>query len=165
MRSFGRKSSFDTIIVIMLGAVLSRAVVGASPLLPTVVAGAVLVVVHRLLAMVTARAPRLERLIKGEPSVLYRDGSLDHAAMLRSGISRGDLEEAVRSRAHHPAAQIASITMETSGKLTVGTAGPAGSPPDRTTRSPARDALEPSPRGHTTACRRRARAPGSPRLR
>lgn len=120
MRAFGRKSSYDTIIVIMLGAVLSRAVVGASPFLPTVVAGAMLVVVHRLIAMATARSAWFERLIKGRHAVVVHDGVADERVMRRAGISRADLEEATRGQIQR--AQLRDgdeIHMESSGDLNV----------------------------------------------
>ena len=120
MRSFGRKSSFDSIIVIMLGAVLSRPVVGASPFGPTVAAATTLVVLHRLVAILTSRSRTFERLVKGAPHTVYRDGHIDAKAMARSGLSSGDLDEAIRSRAQrHDLAEVAEIVMETSGELTV----------------------------------------------
>ena len=36
MRVFGIETAFDSCIIIMLGAVLTRAIVGASPMIPTV---------------------------------------------------------------------------------------------------------------------------------
>ena len=120
MRAFGRKSSFDTIIVITLGAVLSRVVVGVSPAVPTIVASLVFVVLHRVVAMVTSAVPALERLVKGGHHVLYRGGVFDLRAMHRAGISRADLEEAVRSRAHRlRLADVLEIHLEASGDLTV----------------------------------------------
>lgn len=120
MRAFGRKSSFDTIIVIMLGAVLSRAVVGASPVVPIVSAAAVLVVLHRAVAMITARWPLLERLLKGTTRRLYRDGVLDTRAMHLHGISRSDLEETIRDRrGSHALGAVREIHFESSGELTV----------------------------------------------
>jgi len=65
MRSFGRKSSFDTIMVVMFGAVLSRALTGSSPFWPTVAGATVLVVIHRIVAMATAKWSWLEKAIKG----------------------------------------------------------------------------------------------------
>ncbi|MDB4958331.1 MAG: hypothetical protein JWO36_5900 [Myxococcales bacterium] len=125
MRAFGRKSSFDTIIVIMLGAVLSRAVTGASPAIPTVVAGSVFVIVHRVLAMITARIRFAERIVKGERKPLYHHGSFEWKAMNRCGISRADLEEAVRSRTGRTTFDgVAEIDFETSGDLTVITEQP-----------------------------------------
>src|SRR3954470_5966538 len=91
MRSFGRRSAFDNIVGIMLGAVLARGVVGASPFGATVVASAVVVVVHRALAQLCLKNARLEKLLKGEHRQLCRDGALDEHAMIRSGLSRGDL--------------------------------------------------------------------------
>src|SRR3569623_460157 len=84
MRAFGRKSSFDSVVTIMLGAVLSRPVVGASPFWPTVGGCAVLVILHRALGMLTARSRWLERIVKGSSQVVYRDGRDEHRQMMRS---------------------------------------------------------------------------------
>ncbi len=46
MRAFGQKSAFDSIIVIILGSVLRRAVAGVSPFIPTVAAGVTIAVVQ-----------------------------------------------------------------------------------------------------------------------
>jgi uncharacterized membrane protein YcaP (DUF421 family) len=120
MRAFGRKSSHDTIIVIMLGAVLARAVTGESPFWATVAAGTVLVVVHRVIAMGCARSHRLERLIKGSHRVLYQRGEINWSGMRRAGISRGDLDEATRGKANvRSHTEVSAIYIESSGELTV----------------------------------------------
>lgn len=120
MRAFGRNASFDTIIVIMLGAVLSRTIVGASDFAPTVAASLVLVVVHRVLAIATARFPTLERLVKGEHRPMYQDGELDRTAMLRAGISAADLDEAVRRQCHRTGLRdVERVELESSGQLSV----------------------------------------------
>ena len=120
MRSFGRKSSFDSIIVISLGALLSRVIVGVSDAIPTVVASTVLVVLHRLIAVATATMPTLERFLKGSDMVLYRGGIFDVTAMRRAGISRADLEEAVRTKAQRlRLSDVLEIHLESSGDLGV----------------------------------------------
>ena len=48
-RTFGTNAAFDMVVKIMLGAVMSRAVVAASPFWGTLLAGFVLVGLHRLL--------------------------------------------------------------------------------------------------------------------
>ena len=116
MRAFGRKSSFDIVILVGLGTVMMRAIYGASPAMPIVAASAVLVVLHRVVAMLTSRWPKLERVVKGKTLVVYRDGRMDERVMHRSGISAGDLEEAKRT---HDAREIEEIRLETSGELTV----------------------------------------------
>lgn len=120
MRTFGKKSTFDTVIVITLGALMSRVIVGASDALPTVVAGGVLVVLHRIVAVLTATYPAVERMVKGTSTVLYRGGILDVEAMRRVGISRADLEEAVRTKANRlRLTDVLEIHLESSGELSV----------------------------------------------
>jgi len=120
MRAFGRKSSFDIVILVGLGAVLTRAIYGASPAIPIVAASTVLVVLHRLVAMLTSLSPRVERFIKGETVVLYRDGEANERVMHRAGISYTDLDEAARSNAQqHGRHDVQEIRLETSGELTV----------------------------------------------
>jgi uncharacterized membrane protein YcaP (DUF421 family) len=120
MRSFGRKSSFDSVVVIMLGAILSRAIYGASPFWPIVAASTALVVVHRAIAVMTARVRWAERAVKGSAVVLYRDGVMYGGAMHRAGISEADLDEAVRRQTRrYDRRGVHEIRLEASGEISV----------------------------------------------
>ncbi|HCX55925.1 MAG TPA: hypothetical protein DHU90_04975, partial [Sphingobacterium sp.] len=76
IRILGRKSGVDFVIIIMLGAVLARGIVGASPFLSTVFAGFVMIIVNKILAQVSARLPYLGNMVKGKPAVLYKNGKI-----------------------------------------------------------------------------------------
>jgi uncharacterized membrane protein YcaP (DUF421 family) len=141
MRAFSRKTTFDVVIVITLGAVISRIVVGASPALPTFAASIVLVVLHRIIAVVTAAVPTLERVIKGGSHPVYRGGIFDLPRMHRAGISRAEVEQAVRKHAHDLSLRdVLEVRLEPTGELTVivdavgmsnrkkGSSVPAGAP-------------------------------------
>ena len=64
-RSFGNRSPFDYVVAILLGATLSRVIVGASPAVGTMVASLTIVVLHRALAWACVRSSALERLVAG----------------------------------------------------------------------------------------------------
>ena len=55
MRIFGKRTAFDNILVVMLGAVLARGVVGASPFFSTVAAAAVMVIVSQYPTVLVAK--------------------------------------------------------------------------------------------------------------
>src|SRR6185369_12555649 len=96
MRTFAKKSSFDNIIVIMLGAILARGVVGASPYWSTVAASVVMVVLHRLIAWLSVKNRKFEKLVKGTYIKLYHDGSLVNGNLEKTGMSENDLHESLR---------------------------------------------------------------------
>jgi uncharacterized membrane protein YcaP (DUF421 family) len=119
MRAFGSKTALNVIVVIMLGAVLSRGIVGVSPFWSTVAAASVLAVVHRLLSMLGVRLPRIDSVIKGSVAVLYEEGVIDRRALLRFGINENDLDEAVRRGGYLNLAEVHAIYKEADGTLSV----------------------------------------------
>ena len=119
-RTFGTKTTYDNVVVILLGAILSRAVVGASPFWSTVTAGLVLVCLHRLLAWLTFRYHNVGRVVKGKELLLYSDGEFNYQNMRRCSISERDLKASIRLSANtNSYDKIKEIYMERSGKLSV----------------------------------------------
>ena len=119
-RSFGAGSPFDNIVVIMLGAILSRGVVGASPLVSTIGAGIVICVVHRLLAILAARSHTAGRYLKGGHGLLYKNGELNKKAMQRFNLSVGDVEQGVRLAGNVGSLEeVREVWMERSGQISV----------------------------------------------
>src|SRR6476620_2190228 len=62
MRSFGKKSSIDMIIVIVLGSVIARGIAGASGFGATAASAAVLLIAHRLTAWICMKSEFAEKL-------------------------------------------------------------------------------------------------------
>lgn len=93
MRSFGKGNAFDNIITILLGGVLSRGVVGATPFFSAIAGGIVIVLVHKILAKLSLRNKTLEYFTKGRPRVLYKDQEFIHSAMQKANITKDDIYE------------------------------------------------------------------------
>jgi len=96
MRIFGKKTAFDNILVIMLGAILARGVVGASPFLSTVVAGGVMVLIHKILALLALKYIWVGKIVKGIHRSLFKNGEMNSRNMRIAAISKDDLMEGVR---------------------------------------------------------------------
>ncbi|HYV93779.1 MAG TPA: YetF domain-containing protein [Chitinophagales bacterium] len=95
-RTFGKNSAFDIIIGFMLGAVLSRGVIGASPFFSTVAAGFVMVALHRIIARITVTQDWLGKIVKGSSEPLYKKGIIQWHEMKKAAVSEKDLMESVR---------------------------------------------------------------------
>jgi uncharacterized membrane protein YcaP (DUF421 family) len=98
-RSFGLHTPLDNIITIILGAVMSRAIVGASDFLPVIASSAVLVFIHRFLAYFMVHHPGISRLISGEKMALFEKGEFVEHNLDRAQISREDILQEVRKNA------------------------------------------------------------------
>ncbi|TGE21844.1 DUF421 domain-containing protein [Hymenobacter aquaticus] len=119
-RTLGSSSAFNMVLKIMLGAVLSRAIVAASPFGATLLASAVLVLLHRLLAYAAYHSELIGRLIKGSPVLLVQDGQYCHDNMRRASITENDLLEGLRHSGHSASlAGIDRVYLERNGHISV----------------------------------------------
>ncbi len=117
-RSFGLHTAFDNALIVLIGAVLSRAVVGASPFVPTVVSCLILALLHRLFARLGVGNGFFEKLIKGEKITLYQHKKFHEENMKKNLISKEDIFEEVRLTEQDESLQkINEIILERNGKI------------------------------------------------
>lgn len=98
-RSFGVRTALDNIISISLGAILSRAVVGASDFLPIIVTCFVIVLLHRLFGWMTANNKRFGRVMEGNKILLYQDGKFIPKNLKKALIGEEDIMQGIRKSA------------------------------------------------------------------
>jgi uncharacterized membrane protein YcaP (DUF421 family) len=117
-RSLSRKTAFDAVLLVILASVLSRAINGSAAFFATLGGGLVLVLLHRLLALIAYHSHWFGKLIKGEPDLIVEDGKLIWPAMRRNHISRHDLEEDLRLSARmEDASKVRRARVERSGDI------------------------------------------------
>jgi uncharacterized membrane protein YcaP (DUF421 family) len=117
--SFSQHRPFDACTTVLLGAVLSRAVVGASPFWATMCAGAAIVLLHRLVALASLRWPRFEALVTGHERVLIHDGKRDPRQMRKALVTHRDLDEAIRKATGDERTEVECAMLERDGAVTV----------------------------------------------
>src|SRR3954451_5244261 len=117
-RSLARKTAFDAVLIVILASVLSRAINGSAAFFATLGGGFVLVLLHRLLALIAYHSHGFGTLIKGQPDVIVRDGNTDTSNMRRNHVSKHDLEEDLRlDAASEDLAAIKTARVERSGDI------------------------------------------------
>ena len=119
-RAFGRISTFDNIIVITMGALLSRAIVGISPFVHVLAATLVLILIHRFVAWLTQRNHSVGKVVKGNSESLFKNGEINEKNLRANGISRHDLMEGVRLKANeNKLDNIEEVFLERNGEFSV----------------------------------------------
>jgi len=98
-RSFGLHTPLDNIIAILLGAIMSRAVVGASDFLPVMACCFAIALLHRGVGWLIAYSPRFARLVEGNKIVLFENGSFKEDRLRRALVCREDVMQGVRKSA------------------------------------------------------------------
>lgn len=119
-RTFGKHTAFDNTMAIILGAVLGRAVVGASPMIPTIACTLLMVLMHRLLAWLATKNQIISKMIKGTQIPLYKDGKIDKENLQRSLMSEKDLAADMRLKGGAKSLDdVDEMYMEATGEVSV----------------------------------------------
>jgi uncharacterized membrane protein YcaP (DUF421 family) len=119
-RAFGVREPFDNVMTILLGAILARAVVGASPFVPTITSATVIVLLHRMFGIFAVFNSTFGALVKGRRRVLYQNGKLHKRNMAWGMISERDLMKGVRTTVNmNTLENIDKIYLERDGKMSV----------------------------------------------
>ena len=95
-RSLARKTPFDAVLIVILASVLSRAINGSAAFFATLGGSVVIVLIHRLFALIAYHSHAFGILIKGRPEVIAENGNFVIDTMRRNHISKHDLEEDLR---------------------------------------------------------------------
>lgn len=118
MRPFGKGESFDKIITFLIGAILSRGVVGATPFFSTIASVIVIIIVHKILSKLSIYNKWFGEKVKGRPLVLFRNGSFIKGNMRQCNISEHDIEEELRLQCQLDSFDtIEEIRMERTGEI------------------------------------------------
>lgn len=117
-RSFGMGSALDNIILVLLGAILSRVVVGASPALPTVLTSLSIVLLHRVFAHLMLKSEKLRELMEGKRILLFANGKFIRENLRRALVCEDEVMSGVRQQTNsEDLEQIDRIYMERNGEI------------------------------------------------
>jgi uncharacterized membrane protein YcaP (DUF421 family) len=125
LRVFGRRqlvqlSALDLIVVLLLGSAVETAMIHGDLSLPAgLVSAGTLIVLNRLLTWVFLQSPRLSQLVNGGPILLVHDGRVLDDHLKRVGLTRPDLDAALRGRGFAGPAGVREAVLETDGTISV----------------------------------------------
>ena len=119
-RSFGLHTPLDNIISILLGAVLSRAVTGASAFVPVMSVCFLIVLLHRFFTWVLVRNKKIRELCEGKKILLFENGVFIQHNLTNALVSKEDIMQAMRiSLLSEDLVKVEKIYMERNGKISI----------------------------------------------
>lgn len=121
-RLFGKGTTFDTVVAIMIGSVMSRAITGSGSgtMIATWTGGAVLIGLHWMLGWLAYRSGGFGPLIKGSEVKLVDDGQILEDGMAETSTTLRDLDRAIRDSGKVPdVSQIKLAYLERDGSISV----------------------------------------------
>jgi uncharacterized membrane protein YcaP (DUF421 family) len=118
MRPFGKDNASDTVIAFLIGGILCRGVVGATPFFSTVAGAVAIILVHKAFSKFSFYSSRIERSIKGKSYLLYKNGDFIEKNMKKANVTETDIYEELRLERHKDTLEkIKEVYLEKTGEI------------------------------------------------
>jgi uncharacterized membrane protein YcaP (DUF421 family) len=118
-RIFGKWAAVDIIVSVIVGSNLSRTLTGNAPMMGTLAATTLLIILHWSLVHLAARSTIVSHMVEGRAVDLSGAHGLDEKARMQHAVSEADLAEALRQSGIERVEDARKMTLEPSGKISV----------------------------------------------
>jgi uncharacterized membrane protein YcaP (DUF421 family) len=119
-RFLGKIAAFDTVLAIIIGSLLSKAITDADYFLKIVIACLSLILLHRFFSLVAAYSDHFGNWVKGHERVILKDGELLRDAMRKSSLSNQDVMQSLRLNANtEDVSKIKIARIERNGDISI----------------------------------------------
>ncbi|MFT4108039.1 DUF421 domain-containing protein [Propionicimonas sp.] len=119
-RLLAQMNSLDLVVVLLLSNVVQNSIIGPdNSVLGGLIGAVVLIAFNGFLDRVSVRSPFWRLLLVGRGTDLIVDGRLDDAALTRLGITRGELDLALRHQGADAVGEVEKAALEPEGDIVV----------------------------------------------
>jgi uncharacterized membrane protein YcaP (DUF421 family) len=119
-RDLAQLNTFDFVVLLLLSNVVQNAIIGNdNSLIGGLIGAAILVLGNSVLVRVVRGSDLAVRLFEGAPTVLVRNGVLDHVAVKRLGLREEDVTQALRHQGANDVDEVREAVLEPGGSIVV----------------------------------------------
>ena len=118
-RFLSKRTAVDAVLGFVIASMLARAINGSGPLVPTIIGGFVIVLLHRLLAHLSMRWHSFGACVKGTDDIVIENGVVNQETLRRNDFSERDLLENLRLHGVESPAEVRSARIERNGDVSV----------------------------------------------
>jgi uncharacterized membrane protein YcaP (DUF421 family) len=125
LRLFGKRelaqlNPFDLVVLLSLSNTVQNAIIGDDNSVTGGMIGAFsLLAINWIVVRLLFRAPKLSEQLEGDPSVLIRDGQIDHAVMKKETLTETDLLSVLHKQGVDDVSQVRMCVLEPNGTFYV----------------------------------------------
>jgi len=119
-RTLSKLNVFDFVFVVAVGSVFASSIMSKDvTLVEGIFALATLIGIQMVLAELAARSKTAERIINGEPALVFSRGQFLHRALKRERITEEEVRAAIRAEGITRVEDVDAVVLENDGTLTV----------------------------------------------
>ena len=119
-RTLAQMNVFDFVYIVVMGELLAMTIMDHDiPLAQGLVALVVLIGLQALISWLTTKSKRVERVINGEPTLLFHRGRFLHDAMSAQRVTEAEVLAAAREEGVANLDEVEAVVLETSGEFSV----------------------------------------------